>query len=155
MLGHPFPLPAFQCSPTHDSRARRGGWRRTDSSDTQSTTRWVKLSDQTRDSNNQKHLRQTNFALYILDGEIWKCFPFGLNQPKPPNSFRIMATHPICDDLGATDDWRSRGDHLRSNEVNIRFSPITRERRRVNGAKRLDSSSRFGIYAYCPTSVMT
>ena len=37
-------------------------------------------------------------------GEIRQCFPFRTNQPDPPNSFRIMATRPICDDPGATDD---------------------------------------------------
>ena len=32
-----------------------------------------------------------------------------------------MATHPICADLGATDDRGSRGGHLRPNGVTIRF----------------------------------
>ena len=35
--------------------------------------------------------------------------------------FRIMDTHPICDDRG------SREGHLRSHKVTIRFSPITRD----------------------------
>ena len=61
--------------------------------------------------------------------------PFGINQPKPPNSFRIMATHPICDDPGATDDWGSRGGHLRSNELKIRFSLITRDRMEIETSK--------------------
>ena len=30
-----------------------------------------------------------------------KMLPFGINPPKPPNSFRIMATYPICDNPGA------------------------------------------------------
>ena len=38
-----------------------------------------------------------------------------------------MANHPICADPGATDDRGSRGGHLRSNEVTIRFSPISRD----------------------------
>ena len=39
-----------------------------------------------------------------------------------------MATYPICADLGATDDRGSHGGHLRSNDVTIRFSPISRDR---------------------------
>ena len=38
-----------------------------------------------------------------------------------------MDTHPIRDDPGATDDWGSRGGHLRSNDIKIRVSPITRD----------------------------
>ena len=57
-----------------------------------------------------------------------KLLPVSINQPKPPNSFRIMATHPICDDPRAVDDRGSREDHLRSHEATIRFSPITRDR---------------------------
>ena len=68
-------------------------------------------------------------------GEIWKCFPFRINRSKPPNSFRIMATHPICADLGATDDRGSRGGHLRSNDVTIRFSPISRDRMEIETRK--------------------
>ena len=37
-----------------------------------------------------------------------------------------MTTHPICDDAGATDDRGLREGHLRSHEVAIRFSQITR-----------------------------
>ena len=55
-------------------------------------------------------------------------FPFRINQPKPPNSFSIIATHPICDDPGITDDLRSREGHLRSHEVTIHFLPITLNR---------------------------
>ena len=50
-----------------------------------------------------------------------KCFPFRINWSKPPNSFRIMVPHHICADLGATDDRGSQGDHLRLNDVTIRF----------------------------------
>ena len=49
------------------------------------------------------------------------CLPFRISLPKPPNSFRIIATHPICDDPGATDDWGSLEGHLGSHEVTIRF----------------------------------
>ena len=51
---------------------------------------------------------------------------------------------------------RLRGSHPRSNDVTIRFSPISRDRMeieaRTNGAKRLGSSSRFGGCAKWPTS---
>ena len=33
----------------------------------------------------------------------------------------VTTTRPICDDPGESDDWGSRGGHLRSNEVTIRF----------------------------------
>ena len=61
--------------------------------------------------------------------------PFRINQPKPPNSFRAMATHHICDGPGATDDWGSWGGHLRSNEVKIRFSPVTPDRMKIETRK--------------------
>ena len=42
---------------------------------------------------------------------------------------------PTCDDPGATNDWGSQGGHLRSNEVEIRFLPITRDRIRMEIAR--------------------
>ena len=59
----------------------------------------------------------------------WKCFSFRINRSKPSNSFRIMATHPICADLGATDD---RG-HGRSPEVKWRHNPIFANMSRQDG----------------------
>ena len=38
-----------------------------------------------------------------------------------------MAIQPICDDPGATDYRGSRGGHLRSNEVTIRFVNKSRQ----------------------------
>ena len=46
-----------------------------------------------------------------------------------------MATHPIYDDQGATDDRGSRGGHLRSNEVTSRFSSISRDRMDIQTRK--------------------
>ena len=58
--------------------------------------------------------------------------PFETNQ-----FFQVIAmpTHSICDDTGAADDWGSRGRHLRSNEVKIRFSPIICDRMEVETRK--------------------
>ena len=67
--------------------------------------------------------------------EILKSFPFRINRSKLPNSFRIMATHPICADLSATYDRESRGVHLRSNDVTIHFSPISRDRMKIETHK--------------------
>ena len=61
--------------------------------------------------------------------------PVSHNLTETPNSFRIMTTHPICDDRGATDDRGSREGHLRSHEVTIRFSPITRNRMEIEMRK--------------------
>ena len=68
-------------------------------------------------------LRSGQFRdLLILGlGEICNCFQFRINYPKLPNSFRIMAIHPICNDPSATDDEGSRGGRLRTNEVKISF----------------------------------
>ena len=44
-------------------------------------------------------------------------------------------TTQLFDDSGATDDWGSRGGHLRSNEVKILFSPITRDRMEIKVRK--------------------
>ena len=77
------------------------------------------------------------------------------HQPtETTNSFRIMATHPICD-LAATDDQGSQKGHLKSNEVTIHFSPISHDRIKIKMHKWLGSSSRFRRYAYWPTLVMT
>ena len=46
-----------------------------------------------------------------------------------------MATHPICADLGATDDRGSQGGHLWSNDVTIRFSSISRDRTEIETRK--------------------
>ena len=46
-----------------------------------------------------------------------------------------MATHPICDDPGPTDDRGSREGHLRSNEVTIRFSPRSRDMMEIETRK--------------------
>ena len=67
--------------------------------------------------------------------EIWKCFPSRISQQIPPNSFRIMGTHSFRGYPGATDEWGSRGGHPRSNEVAIRFSPITRNRMEIEARK--------------------
>ena len=46
-----------------------------------------------------------------------------------------MTANPICDDPCATDDRDSREGHLRSHEVTISFSPITRDRMDVDTCK--------------------
>ena len=46
-----------------------------------------------------------------------------------------MATHPICADLVATDDRGSRGGHLRSNDITVRFLPISRDRKEIETCK--------------------
>ena len=52
-----------------------------------------------------------------------KCenLPVSRKLTETTHFFRIMDTHPICDDRG------SREGHLRSHKVTIRFSPITRD----------------------------
>ena len=50
-----------------------------------------------------------------------KMLPVSHKLTKPPNSFRIMITHPIYHDPGATDDRGSRKSHLRSHDVTIHF----------------------------------
>ena len=53
----------------------------------------------------------------------------------------------LCDDPGTTDDRGSREGYLRSREVTIRFSPITRDGMEVDMrkcVKRLSSSIWFG-----------
>ena len=63
--------------------------------------------------------------------------PVSHKPTKPPDSFRIMATHPTSarEDPGAIDDRGPRGGHLRSNEVTIRFWPISRARIRKQTRK--------------------
>ena len=41
-----------------------------------------------------------------------------------------MTTRPNCADLGATDQG-SQESHMRSHEVTIQFSPITRDRMKI------------------------
>ena len=46
-----------------------------------------------------------------------KMLPVSHKPTETTNSFRIMATHAICDDPDATDDREPLGGHLRSSEV--------------------------------------
>ena len=55
MLGHPLPLPTFQCRLIHASTPV-GSWRRTDGAGSQRATRWAGPGDQTRLTTNQKRL---------------------------------------------------------------------------------------------------
>ena len=66
---------------------------------------------------------------------VWKCFPFRINRSKPPNSFSIIATHPICARSGC--NWRSgiTGRSPEANEVAIRFSPISRDGMEIDASK--------------------
>ena len=52
-----------------------------------------------------------------------------------PNNFGGARFNPICADLGASDDRGLRGGHLRSNDVTIRFSPISRDRIEIETRK--------------------
>ena len=79
------------------------------------------------------------------------CLPFRIILLGLQNSFRIMTTHPICDDPGATDERGPGEGHMRSREVTIRFSLIAPDRmkiERARGAERLGSSRRFQRYAH-------
>ena len=67
--------------------------------------------------------------------EVWKCFPFRISRPKPSNYFRITSTHPICDDLSATDDRGSRRGHLGSNEVKWGHKPFFANKSRQDGER--------------------
>ena len=57
---------------------------------------------------------------------IWKCFQFRINRSKPLKSFRIIASHPICADLGATGDGGSP-------EVKWRHNPFFTNKSRQDG----------------------
>ena len=61
-------------------------------------------------------------------------------------SWNAPATKPICDDPGATDDRESLEGHLKSREVTIHFSPITRDRIEIETRNRVvpnDSARQF------------
>ena len=47
----------------------------------------------------------------------------------------VPSNHPICADPGATDDQGSPEGHLRSNDVTIRFSPISRDSMEIETRK--------------------
>ena len=52
------------------------------------------------------------------------------NEAETTKALRIMTTRPNCADLGATDQG-SQESHMRSHEVTIHFSPITRDRMEI------------------------
>ena len=64
-----------------------------------------------------------------------KMLPVSHKPIKTTQIFRDHGHTPICADRGATDDRGSRGGHLRSNDVTIRFSPISRDRMEIETRK--------------------